>query len=263
MSALDADALNAACARDGLPWKVEVAAEVTSTSDMLRQAALAGERQAKVLFAEAQTRGRGRRENAWITPKGKDLMFSLLLSPEASVARWPRITTLAALAVCRAIEQEFPLTAQIKWPNDIYVRDRKAGGLLAEVVAGKHGMVLILGIGLNVNTGEFPPELEGQATSLLAELSTPLPYLDRQRLAEVMLSELHSQLQRIDDSFMDAVAEVRARSWLLGRQIRATVEGREIYGRAVDLDSEGHLVLVLPDGATTHLSSADGVRKVM
>jgi BirA family transcriptional regulator, biotin operon repressor / biotin---[acetyl-CoA-carboxylase] ligase len=263
MTALDASSLEAACARSGIPWHVEVAEEVTSTSDVLRQLAQAGEGLGKVLFAEAQTRGRGRRDNAWIAPKGKDLMFSLLLCPEAPMHLWPRITTLAALAICHAIERELPLTPQVKWPNDIYVADRKVAGVLAEAVMGVDGMVMILGIGVNVNNRDFSSDITGQATSLLRELTTSVPLLDRQRLAEVLLLELHAQLQHIDDSFNDAVAEVRARSWLLGRQIRATVLGREIYGRAVDLDSEGHLVLALPDGSTTHLTSADGVRRVM
>ena len=59
------------------------------------------------------------------------------------------------------------------------------------------------------------------------------------------------------------ISEVRQRSWLLGRQIRATVDGREIYGRAVDLDAEGHLLLALPDGSVITLSSAEGVRQVL
>lgn len=263
MIPLDASALQAACARGGIPWRVEVAQEVTSTSDVLRHLAQQGEPAGRVLFAESQTRGRGRRDNAWIAPKGKDLMFSLLLCPEAPMPRWPRITTLAALAICQAVESEFPLTLQVKWPNDIYLADRKAGGLLAEAVMAPEGMVLILGIGLNVNNRDFSPDLAGQATSLLRELPTSVPFLDRQRLAEVLLLELHSQMQRIGDAFSDAVSELRPRGWLLGRQIRATVAGREIYGRAIDLDSEGHLVLALPDGSTTTLTSADSVRRVV
>jgi BirA family biotin operon repressor/biotin-[acetyl-CoA-carboxylase] ligase len=263
MTPLDASALNAVCARHGIPWRVEVAEEVTSTNDVLRQAAQSGAEQGRVLFAEAQTRGRGRRDNAWVAPKGKDLTFSVLLSPDAPMRLWPRITTLAALAVCRAVEQELPLAPQVKWPNDIYLSDRKTGGLLAEAVMSGEGMVMILGIGLNVNNREFPSDLAGAATSLLRELETSVPLLDRQRLAEILLVELHAQLLRIDESFNEAVAEVRSRSWLLGRQIRATVSGREIYGRVLDLDCEGHLVLALPDGSTTHLTSADGVRRVM
>ena len=263
MTALDPSALQAACTGAGIPWHIAVVEEVGSTSDALRQQAQAGERKTRVLFAEAQTRGRGRRDNAWVAPKGRDLMFSLLLCPEAPMPRWPRITTLAALAVCRAVEQELPLAPQVKWPNDIYLADRKIGGVLAEAVMAPDGMVMILGIGLNVNNRDFPEDLADQATSLLRELPASVPILDRQKLAEVLLLELHAQMQRIGDSFTDAVAEVRARSWLLGRQIRATVLGREIHGRAVDLDSEGHLMLALPDGSTTHLASADGVRKVL
>jgi BirA family biotin operon repressor/biotin-[acetyl-CoA-carboxylase] ligase len=264
MSALDSEALNAACAELALPWRVEVADEVTSTNDVLRNAAQAGEKAGQVLFAEAQTRGRGRRDNPWVTPKGRDLMVSLLLRPEAPVALWPRVTTLAALAICRAIEREFPLLPQIKWPNDVFLGDRKVAGLLAEAVAGGDGMALVLGIGLNVNTCEFPPELTDTATSLLQELPmSSIAMLDRQRLAVVLLGELHDQLQRLEEDFNEVVAEVRVRSRLFGRQIRATVEGREIFGRALDLNGEGHLMLSLQDGTVVSLASADGVRQVL
>jgi len=87
--------------------------------------------------------------------------------------------------------------------------------------------------------------------------------LDRQSLALTILKQLHTQFQRMDDGFHEAIAEVRARSWLLGRQIRATVDGREVFGRALDLNAEGHLVIVLPDGSLTTLSSAEGVRQVI
>jgi len=264
MIPLDADALNAACRESGLPWRVLVADELPSTSDALREAAARGEAAGLVVFAEAQTAGRGRRDNRWVTPKGMDLMFSLLLRPPAPLMLWPRLTTLAALAVCRAVEDELPLAPQIKWPNDIYLRERKAGGLLAETVTTPQGMALVLGIGLNVNVREFPLELAAGATSLQAELrSVVVPELDRVRLAWLLLRELAVQFGRLEMDYSAAVAEVRARSWLLGKQIRATVEGRELYGRAMDLDAEGHLMLALPDGTITTLTSAEGVRQVV
>jgi BirA family biotin operon repressor/biotin-[acetyl-CoA-carboxylase] ligase len=247
-----------------LPWQVRVEAEVTSTSDVVKQAALAGAAPGLVLFAESQTAGRGRRENRWITPPGQDLMLTFLLAPEAPPALWPRVTTLAALALCRAIEDELPLQPRIKWPNDIYLHDRKAAGLLAEVVSTPAGLRLALGIGLNVNTCEFPPELAGSATSLRAALSgsSPRP-LDRHPIARALLRHMHHQLGYVSDDFSIALGQVRERSWLMGRQIRATVEGREIYGRALDLTAEGHLLLALPDGSTTVLTSAESVRQVV
>ncbi|GAA5137778.1 hypothetical protein GCM10023213_15190 [Prosthecobacter algae] len=265
MSDLDPDGLRQECAALSLPWQVQVVEEIPSTSDALRAAALRGEPADLVLFAESQTAGRGRRDNRWVTPRGQDLMFSLLLRPEAPISLWPRLTTLAALAICRAIEEELPLRPQIKWPNDIYINGLKVSGLLAEAVTAPAGMSLVLGIGLNVNTRAFPPALAGTATSLFQSLPAHLQIreLDRQPIAIRLLLELANQFSRISTDYAEAVAEVRDRSWLLGKQIRATVEGQEIYGRALDLNQEGHLILALADGSLRTFASAEGVRQVI
>ncbi len=254
MIPLDATALN----DPTLPWHVTVLDEVGSTSDWLKQHATELPL-GSVVFTESQTAGRGRRENRWIAPRGKDLMFSQLLRPEAPFEQWPRITTLAALAICKAIEAELPLQPRIKWPNDIYLSDRKVSGLLAETVSTRDGMLLVLGIGLNVNTREFSPGIV--ATSLLSELPTaPLGELDRNSLANRVLGSLDAEFQRIGDDFSSAIAEVRPRSWLLGRQIRAKAPQGEVFGRVLDLNEEGHLILEFPDGNTHTLTSADEVR---
>ena len=254
MIPLSADALN----DDALPWRVRVFDELGSTSDWLKQNA-AREPVGTVVFTESQTAGRGRRDNRWIAPRGKDLMFSLLFQPPSPLEKWPRITTLAALAICKAIEAELPLQPRIKWPNDIYLSDRKVSGLLAETVSTRDGMLLVLGIGLNVNTREFSPGIV--ATSLLSELPTaPLGELDRNSLANRVLGSLDAEFQRIGDDFSSAIAEVRPRSWLLGRQIRAKAPQGEVFGRVLDLNEEGHLILEFPDGNTHTLTSADEVR---
>lgn len=245
---------------DAAPWHITVLDEVGSTSDWLKSNATtlpAG----TVVFAESQTAGRGRRDNRWIAPRGKDLMVSLLLQPAAPLEKWPRITTLAALAICKAIEAELPLQPRIKWPNDIYLNDRKISGLLAETVSTPKGLLLVLGIGLNVNTLDFPPDLP--ATSLLKQLSSStLHEIDRNTLASRLLGTLHAEFQRIDNDFTAAVTEVRERSWLLGRQIRARAPQGELFGRVLDLNEEGHLILEFPDGSTHTLTSADEVRRV-
>ncbi len=260
---LDEALLQAGCEEAGLPWRVQVVRETGSTSDDLRAAALAGVAPGAVLFAEAQTAGRGRRDNRWLAPPGRDLMVSLLLRPEAPPVRWPRLTTLAALAVCRAVEAVLPLRPLIKWPNDLHLGGRKLAGLLAETVSAPDGMTLVLGIGLNVNSREFPPALDGLATSLLRELpATWTLALDRHELGLALLTELHRQLSRLEDGYAEALHEVRARSLLLGRQIRARHQGVEVFGRAVDLDEEGRLRLERADGATLLLDSAENVRQV-
>ncbi len=256
MIPLDASALS----DPALPWAVTVLDEIGSTSDWLKARAIEAP-VGTVVFAESQTAGRGRRDNRWIAPRGKDLMFSMLLQPDAPMEKWPRLTTLAALAICKAIEAELPLQPRIKWPNDIYLSDRKISGLLAETVSSRHAMRLILGIGLNVNTLDFPPTVF--ATSLLHELHSPaLAELDRNVLSSRLLECLHAEFQRIDDGFSAAIAEVRERSWLLGRQIRAVAPQGEVFGRVLDLTEEGHLLLEFQDGSTHTLSSADEVRDV-
>lgn len=254
MIPLSADALN----DPALPWRVSVLDEVGSTSDWLKTNA-AELPVGTVVFTESQTAGRGRRDNRWIAPRGKDLMFSLLLKPAAPLEKWPRITTLAALAICKAIEAELPLQPRIKWPNDVYLHDLKVSGLLAETVSTPTGMLLVLGIGLNVNTSDFPSDLP--ATSLLKQLSSPLIHeIDRNALASRVLETLHAEFQRLDDDFSTAVAEVRERSWLLGKQIRAKAPPGEVFGRVLDLNEEGHLILELANGSNHTLTSADEVR---
>jgi BirA family transcriptional regulator, biotin operon repressor / biotin---[acetyl-CoA-carboxylase] ligase len=245
---------------DALPWHITVLDEVGSTSDWLKQHATTLP-VGTVVFAECQTAGRGRRENRWLAPRGKDLMFSLLLKPEAPLEKWPRITTLAALALCKAIEAELPLQPRIKWPNDIYLSDRKVSGLLAETVSTRGGMLMVLGIGLNVNALDFPPELS--ATSLLRALSSPVLHeIDRNALGSRLLHALHAEFSRIDDDYPAAISEVRERSWLMGRQIRARTPQGEIFGRVLDLNEEGHLLLESSDGSTHTLTSAEEVRRV-
>lgn len=262
---MDETVMQQECAARDLPWQVRVVDEIGSTSDELRAAALRGEAGGQVLFTESQTAGRGRRDNRWVTPRGQDLMFSLLLRPEAPMNLWPRLTTLAALAICRAIEEELPLEPQIKWPNDIYIQGRKVSGLLAEAVGTPQGMALVLGIGLNVNSREFPPSLADTATSL--QLSLPqgimVRELYRQALALRLLEQLAWQFDRVTLDYHNVIAEVRQRSWLLGKQIRATVDGVELYGRALDINEEGHLILGLNDGSIRTLTSAEGVRQVV
>jgi BirA family biotin operon repressor/biotin-[acetyl-CoA-carboxylase] ligase len=241
-------------------WRVQCVEEVSSTSDLACGAGQRGEEGGLVIFAESQTAGRGQRSNRWVTPAGRDLMFSLLLRPTLPMELWPRLTTIAALAVCRAVESLLPVRLGIKWPNDIHLTGRKVCGLLAETYAASEGNFLVLGIGLNVNSTAFPPELEGIATSLLRELPQPIRELEREPLAAALLNELSALMELWEHDFHEVIEQVRPRSLLIGRNIRALVTDAPIHGRVLDLNHEGHLVLRLADGASMTLSSAAEVR---
>jgi BirA family biotin operon repressor/biotin-[acetyl-CoA-carboxylase] ligase len=240
-------------------WTVQCHAEVTSTNDLARDAAMHGADRLAI-FADAQTAGRGQRSNRWITPAGRDLMFSVLLRPAVAMELWPRFTTLAALAVCEAIETMLPLHPMIKWPNDIYLGQRKVCGLLAETGTSPDGMFLVLGIGLNVNATSFAPELADTATSLIRELPAKIREIDREALAALLLDALDRCFAHCEHDYSQVLEQVRARSLLIGKSIRARVNESVIHGRVLDLNHEGHIVLELLDGSTQVLSSAAEVR---
>jgi BirA family transcriptional regulator, biotin operon repressor / biotin---[acetyl-CoA-carboxylase] ligase len=243
-------------------WHLELHDEVTSTNDLIKVHGLQGAAHGLVVTAESQTAGRGQRSNRWVTPKGNDLMFSLLLRPTPRLELWPRLTTLAAVAVCRAIEESAPVHVGIKWPNDIYLNGKKVSGLLAETTLGPGGMFVVLGIGININTLTFPEELLETATSLrLAIGHTSTRPLPREGLLACFLNHLDELMASAwDEGFPHLMMEVRQRSTLIGKNIRATVEGRPTFGRVRDLNHEGHLVLEQIDGSTEILTSAAEVR---
>jgi BirA family transcriptional regulator, biotin operon repressor / biotin---[acetyl-CoA-carboxylase] ligase len=261
---LDAEKINAAIGPDDRTWQITVQDEVSSTSDFMRELGKKGGPEGLVVFAEFQTKGRGRREKTWEALPGRDLMFSILLRPKTEPVRWARLTTLAALAICKGVTNELPVSPLIKWPNDIYIEGKKVCGILAETLSSPSGSFVVLGIGINVNSLDFSPEIKEMATSLSLMTDGGKRSLDRNLLAGAILTSLDREFSRIsDDKFPNAMEEVRALSWLIGRTIRGVANGAGFYGRVTDLDSEGHLIVILSDGTKAVLSSAENIREVI
>ena len=261
---LEAEKIQMASQTSHLKWKITVLDEIGSTSDYVRDLGKQGAPEGRVVFAEFQTKGRGRREKTWKALPGRDLMFSVLLRPRSEPSRWPRITTLAALAICKGISNELPISPQIKWPNDIYIQGKKVCGILAETLSTPSGACVVLGIGINVNSLDFDPEIQSTATSLSLMIEGGKRVLDRNLLAGSILKALDVELSRMeDDQFPAAMEEVRAQSWLIGRTIRGSVDGSDFFGRVTDLDPEGHLIVILSDGTRADLSSAENIREVI
>src|SRR5664279_2460970 len=151
---------------------IQVFEQTTSTNDVMEKLARDGVKEGVVVFAESQTKGRGRLGRKWLSPAYKGLWFSVLLRPDLHPQEATQLTVVAATALRRAIASETGLHPEIKWPNDILVGGKKVAGVLTELSAEldrvKH---VILGIGVDVNlgAGEFPPELRKVATSLKIE----------------------------------------------------------------------------------------------
>lgn len=144
--------------------------EVDSTNTWAKRAGEDGAPNGTVTVADVQTKGKGRRGKSWITPKGTTIAMSLLLRPEFAPEQASMLTIVAGLSVAQSIREETGLKAQIKWPNDAVVSGKKVCGILTEMSA-QMGYIeyVVTGIGINVNTKEFAPDIQDVATSLFIE----------------------------------------------------------------------------------------------
>jgi len=134
----------------GLPlWHFD---RIDSTNLEARRRAEAGAPHGACLVAEFQTAGRGRLDRHWDSPAGLSLMFSLILRPDLALDKVFGLTNLAALAVCRAVEEASELKPMIKWPNDVFLAGRKLAGILTEFTSRAEKVeFVVVGVGLNVN----------------------------------------------------------------------------------------------------------------
>jgi BirA family biotin operon repressor/biotin-[acetyl-CoA-carboxylase] ligase len=236
---------------------------VASTGSTNADLLAAGGPEGQVLAAEEQTAGRGRAGRTWVSRPGASLTFSVLLRP-ASVPPAARgwLPLLTGVAVAAGVRSASGVSAMLKWPNDVLVGDRKLAGILAE--QSQDGAAVVVGVGLNVTTGEreLPVSPTGLSpTSLLVEGA------DVGR--EAVLAEILRSLERWYLAFTadpdpvgsGLLARYREDCATLGRQVRVQLPaGRELAGVAEDVDAAGRL-LVRPPGAAvaTPVSAGDVV----
>src|SRR6516164_7295789 len=154
-------------------WRIHYFEEVSSTQDHAAQLARDGTPQGTVVIAEEQTKGRGRMGRSWHSPAGLNLYLTIVLRPSIPIVEVPRLSLVAGIAVAEAVSQFAPGIVALKWPNDLWLRERKAAGMIAEAVTDRNHQLncVLLGIGINVNltASDIPSELRSKATSIRIE----------------------------------------------------------------------------------------------
>jgi BirA family biotin operon repressor/biotin-[acetyl-CoA-carboxylase] ligase len=237
---------------------IRVFQETTSTNDVIEKLARDGVKEGAVVFAESQTKGRGRLGRKWLSLSNKGLWFSLLLRPDLRPQEATQLTVASATALRRAIRSHTGLEPEIKWPNDILIGGKKVAGILTELNAELDRVkYVILGIGVDVNldAGDFPSELRKSATSLKVELGKPL---SRAELAVVILRELDADYIRICSDRFSAVAdEWEEHCTTIGREVTIRIGDRQIRGRAESLDEDGALLLRTTHGHLERIIGGD------
>ncbi|MFN0069407.1 MAG: biotin--[acetyl-CoA-carboxylase] ligase [Limisphaerales bacterium] len=237
---------------------IQVFHETGSTNDVLDRLARDGVAEGVVVFAEAQTRGRGRLGRTWVSPPGKGLWFSVLLRPELRPSAATQLTIAAAVALHRAVLAVSGLRAEIKWPNDLLLGGRKCAGILTELSAEPDRVRhLVLGVGVDVNltAADLPRELRDTATSLRLALGEPV---DRPELASRLLAELDTAYAAVRTGGFEALADEWEEACVtLGRQVVVDLGVRRIKGRAESLDPEGALLVRTEHGHLERVVGGD------
>ncbi len=224
-----------------------------STNDEAKRLAELGEAEGTVVVAEAQTAGRGRSGRRWITPPGAALALSIILRPRLAAIHTAQVALLGGLAVLEGIQQLTRLPLQLKWPNDVLARNRKVAGALAEsAFAGNQLDSVVLGIGVNVNAAPPNIQLEYAATSLAAELGSPL---DREAVLNAILKALEVRYPQLGEPALAAAwAEHLA---MRGEQVRVSGLSETVLGILEGVRGDGALVIRLENGELRTILAGD------
>lgn len=236
-------------------------ARVGSTNDVARRLADAGAPAWTVVLADEQTAGRGRGGKGWASAPGLGIWLSVVLRPDTLPAPG-LLPVLVGLAAAEAVAPfARPAAAQVKWPNDLYLAGRKAGGILCEGAwEEERPGAVVVGIGLNVGhaPGDFPAEVRDLATSLRTAAGWAPPRGD---VVGALLAALRPMVTRPPERLGGALLErLAARDFLAGRQVR--VSGAEdLTGLAMGVTPEGALLL-RDAGGRLRLVKAGTVRPI-
>ena len=226
--------------------------ELSSTQDAADKLARSGAEEGLVVIAGKQIQGRGRKGRRWLSPSGGGVYLSIILRPPLSPVNVVQIPMVAGIAVATAIRKTTQLQAKIKWPNDIYIGRKKVAGILTEINCEMDRVnYIILGIGINVNTkiASLSKEVQGIATSLIDELDKNV---SRVNLIRQFLTEFEkAYLLYVKRGLKPILLKWKTLNNTLGSRVRIYDSDTEISGKAIDLDSEGFL-LVKDDAGSVH-----------
>lgn len=242
---------------------ISVFSSVTSTNTILKEMAEQGAKEGTVIIAEEQTAGRGRTGKQFYSPKGTGIYISILLRPDIPAEESLFLTTSAAVATARAIEDVSDKRALIKWVNDIYLEDKKTCGILTEgafnVETGKLDYAIV-GIGINVciPDGGFPDNIKDIATAIFDKQT------DSINKRSILIANLLDYFMEYYKDFKSKsyVKEYIERSMIIGKTITVIEGSKTSVAKAIDIDKNCRLKVQFENGTTKWLSSGEVNTKI-
>ncbi|HEX8738241.1 MAG TPA: biotin--[acetyl-CoA-carboxylase] ligase [Pyrinomonadaceae bacterium] len=215
--------------------------EIGSTNtEALNQAKL-GADEGLCIVARRQTAGRGRHGRVWISEADAGLYFSIVLRPKLETQILPLITLMTAVAVHDTLEEIFNLECDIKWANDIHVGDKKICGILAETADATKGLAVVVGIGINIKSSNFPPEIADIATSIEAETGRKINSGELLEALTRFFNYHYEILQEANGAQAIRRAWTRRSSYAVGKKVRVLMENETISGTTDGIEENGAL----------------------
>ena len=222
--------------------------EIDSTNTQAKRLAEEGAVSGTLVVSDCQTKGKGRRGRVWESPKGTALYMTLMIRPQIRPERASMLTLVIGLSVVQAIRNVLKVEVGIKWPNDVVMNKKKLVGILTEMNAQMDYIeYLVLGVGINANTKEFPPEIQDKATSLQIELGYP-----------VNRAELVAETMKCFENYYEIFEKTRDLSGLMeayqevlvnyNQPVRVLEPGNEYSGIARGINELGELLVERENG---------------
>ncbi len=210
-----------------------------------------------VFIADTQTRGKGRLGREWVSGKGMGVWLSILLKPQIPIDEVSKITLVAGVAACEAIGYG----AKIKYPNDIVIGTKKVCGILTECSQSADGeSYIVCGIGINVNQESFGGELKNKATSLY-EITKQ--HLKREDIIRKLLEEFEKAYNVfLKSGFWGIAPKYKNNCINIGREIKATYQNKEVFGKCTDITNDGEIVVETQNGVLKINSGEVSVRGI-
>ena len=242
------------------PWKDRIHwfDTIDSTNTRAKQLGAQGAPHGTVLIADSQTGGRGRMGRSFHSPGGKGIYLSVILRPQCHASQLMHLTCATGVAMCDAVEKSCGLRPGIKWTNDLVFGKRKLGGILTELSLDATGNVsfAVVGIGINCcqKSEDFPEEIKEIATSLFLETGKAV---DRSHVIGAMLTVLHEMSNQLLCGKEQIMSRYKENCITVGKEISLVCADSVRHGTAVDVDSDGALLIAFPDGHTEAVSSGE------
>ena len=218
--------------------------QVSSTNDLALQCGIDGAAEGTLIVAESQTQGRGRHGRKWLAPPGSSILASVILRHRLRANQVGLPNLIGAVAIATAIDELTDLSAQIKWPNDVLIQEKKVSGVLMELEYDRDRQpFFVMGFGVNVNTtkADLPEELRASATSLRIESGRKI---SRVVLLQTILHRLEENYLRLKHSDIEPIIATANRLlYLSGNWIQLQTANEIFCGQVELVDQGGGLLL--------------------